>query len=480
MLFNSIEYLIFLPVVFLFYWLAFRGRRRQNLFIVVVSYIFYGWWDPRFLGLIFLASAVAYLCGLAIVRAGERRRLRRLWVGVDMVISFGILAVYKYYDFFATNLNELASLFGVELGAVTLQLVLPVGISFYTFQGVGYTIDVYRGTVRPCRNPVDFLAFISFFPQLVAGPIERASNLLPQFLRERTFSYAMGVDGMRQILWGLFKKMVVADNCAATVDWLFSHREESGGLSLLIGAVLFAFQIYCDFSGYSDIALGSAKLFGIRLMTNFRFPYFSRDIAEFWSRWHISLTTWFRDYLYIPLGGSRRGKWKTVRNTIIVFLVSGFWHDAGWTYITWGAFNAMLFVPLVVTGRSRRRRGTTVASGRAVPSLGEFAMMGVTFGLVVIGWVFYRAESMGASWEILRKIFTDPRLTPFPHEWTLAVWVTLLLAVEWTHRECDFGLQFKGIGLMASRMWRWVAYVGLFMAVLLCSGRQASFIYFQF
>ena len=335
MLFNSVEFLFFLPVVFLLYWLVFKKLRWQNLFIVAASYVFYGWWNWRFLGLIFLASATAYVCGLLIERFGEKRRRAAKWtVGLSLAVSLGILGTYKYFNFFASNLKAILESIGLHPDWVTLELVLPVGISFYTFQAVGYVIDVYRGRVAACRNVVDFFAFLSFFPQLVAGPIERAPNLLPQFLAPRRFDYRQAVDGMRQMLWGFFKKMAVADSCASSVDYIFSHYTEVGGINLLAGAVLFSFQMYGDFSGYSDIALGSAKLFGIRLMQNFNFPYFSRSIAEFWSRWHISLSTWFRDYVYIPLGGNRHGKSATIRNTIIVFMVSGFWHGADWTFIS--------------------------------------------------------------------------------------------------------------------------------------------------
>lgn len=480
MLFNSPEYMLFLPIVFLLYWLTTRSARSQNALLLLVSYIFYGWWDWRFLGLIFGASVMAYTCGRLIERYSSSTRACKAICAANILVSFGILGVYKYYNFFAANLAVLARSLGFEPGWVTLELVLPVGISFYTFQAVGYTIDVYRRNVAAERNIVTFLAFISFFPQLVAGPIERAAALLPQFRRRRTFDYDEAVDGLRRILWGLFKKMVVADNCAQTVDWAFANYQTTGGLNLVAGAVLFSIQMYCDFSGYSDIALGSARLLGIRLMTNFRFPYFSRSIAEFWSRWHISLTTWFRDYVYIPLGGNRHGLNATVRNTVAVFLISGFWHGADWTFIAWGAFNAMLFVPLLYTGTSRKYKRNTVAEGRLLPSAGEVTLMAVTFALVVAGRVLYRAESLPAAGAIFRKMFTDFRLTGMPHETMVAVYIAAMFAVEWTHRTCDYGFDIKGHGLMRYRPWRWFVYLVLTLAVLLCAGRQESFIYFQF
>lgn len=481
MLFNSVEFLFFLPVVFLLYWLVFKKLRWQNLFIVATSYVFYGWWNWRFLGLIFLASATAYVCGLLIERFGEKNRRAAKWtVGLNLAVSFGILGTYKYFNFFASNLKALLESLGMHPDWVTLELVLPVGISFYTFQAVGYVIDVYRGRVGACRNAIDFFAFLSFFPQLVAGPIERAPNLLPQFLAPRHFDYRQAVDGMRQMLWGFFKKMVVADSCASSVDYIFTHYTEVGGINLLAGAVLFSFQMYGDFSGYSDIALGSAKLFGIRLMQNFNFPYFSRSIAEFWSRWHISLSTWFRDYVYIPLGGNRHGKSATIRNTIIVFMVSGFWHGADWTFISWGAFNAMLFVPLLIAGTSRKYKRTTVAEGRSYPSLKESVLMLITFLLVVMGRVLYRAESIPAAGKIFHKMFTDPSITWSPLEMWSLVFIAMMMIIEWPHRKCVYGFQLKETGLMKYRAGRWAAYWGLAMLALFSAGKNEAFIYFQF
>lgn len=328
MLFTSIEFFVFLPLVFALYWVLNRHTRRQNLLVVAASYVFYGWWDWRFLLLIAFTSACSYFSGLLI--NGGRWRKAALWGNI--IINLAILGLFKYYDFFAV---EFAQLFGLSSDSVTLNLILPVGISFYTFQALSYSIDIYRGKMEPTRDVVAFFAYVSFFPQLVAGPIERATNLLPQFQRQRQFDYGLAVDGVRQMLWGFFKKVVVADNCAVYVDDIWNNISGESSLNLIMAAVLFSIQIYCDFSGYSDIAIGCAKLFGIRLMRNFKVPYFSRDIAEFWRRWHISLTTWFRDYVYIPLGGSRVSKAKVVRNTFIIFLVSGLWHGANWTFLSW-------------------------------------------------------------------------------------------------------------------------------------------------
>ena len=483
MLFNSIEFLLFLPVVFLLYWFAFKPLRLQNLFVIAASYIFYGWWNWRFLGLIILATTTSFIGGLLLEHFRGRRRAQRWVCGANVAVSLGILGTYKYYNFFASNLSAIFASMGIDLGWVTLDLVLPVGISFYTFQTLAYTIDVYRGKIEPTRDAAAFYAFVAFFPQLVAGPIERAANLLPQFLAPRRFDYGQAVDGMRQALWGLFKKMVVADNCGVFVDHVFSNYQTVGSLNLFMGAVLFSFQIYGDFSGYTDIAIGTARLFGIELRRNFAFPYFSRSIAEFWRRWHISLTAWFRDYVYIPLGGSRHGTAVTVRNTIIVFLVSGFWHGADWTFICWGAFNALLFVPLLLAGTSRRYKGTTVAEGRSLPSAKELALMSVTFLLVVLGRILYRAESIPAAATFFRRMATEISYTyPLP-EMRTGLYIALMLIVEWRHRHGQHGLAVASGGrggLGGPPALRRTLYIILTMLIILESGQQEAFIYFQF
>ena len=482
MLFNSIQFAIFLPIVFLLYWFVFdrliakskHQLRLQNAFVVVASYVFYGWWDWRFLILIAITSFCSWGSGLLIGRA-ETRKAAKAWAALNIVLNLGILALFKYYDFFVA---EFAQLFRVSSEGLLLKVILPVGISFYTFQALSYSIDVYRGKMEPTKDIVAFFAFISFFPQLVAGPIERATNLLPQFQRRREFDYDTAVDGMRQILWGLFKKMVVADNCAVYVDQVFSTYTEQSGSTLLLAAILFTFQIYGDFSGYSDIAIGTAKLFGIKLMRNFNVPYFSRDIAEFWRRWHISLTTWFRDYVYIPMGGSRVSKAKVVRNTFVIFLVSGFWHGANWTFIAWGAYHAILFLPLILAGKNRKYTNQ-VAEGRVLPTLKEAGQMLLTFFLAVIGWIIFRAESIGQAWQYLcgicnRSLFSMPVAKGCTG---LMLGLVLLIVVEWLQRDKQFGLDLSFV-----KKWyvRWPVYLMLLFIIFAFGGHTVNFIYFQF
>ena len=472
MLFNSIEFAIFLPVVFLLYWFVFRWSvRAQNLFVVAASYLFYGWWDWRFLFLIAFTSLCSWGSGLLIERYRQRPVAKAVHV-LNIVLNLAILGVFKYYDFFVTSFANLF-LHGRTDGLL-LNIILPVGISFYTFQALSYSIDVYRGKLEPTRDIVQFFAFVSFFPQLVAGPIERATNLLPQFAKPRMFDYAQAVDGMRQILWGLFKKIVVADNCAAYVDYVYGAYSTQSGITLAIAAVLFAFQIYGDFSGYSDIAIGTSKLFGIKLMRNFDNPYFSRDIAEFWRRWHISLTTWFRDYVYIPLGGSRVSKAKVVRNTFVIFLLSGFWHGANWTFLAWGAYHAVLFLPLILLGRNRKFTGV-VAEGRLLPSWSDFGRMLLTFILVTVGLVLFRADSISQAWHYLALL---PQGGAAYTEGLAActVYVLLMLVMEWIHRAGNHGLDLH----IRSTALRILLYYSLIVIMFFAYTNSEAFIYFQF
>ena len=407
MLFNSIDFAIFLPIVFALYWfVANKNLKLQNFLIVAASYFFYGWWDWRFLSLILFSTIIDYTIGQKLrVEENETKRKVLLWSSI--LLNLGFLGFFKYYNFFLDNFITAFSFFGTEINANSLNIILPVGISFYTFQTLSYTIDVYKRKLEPTNDIIAFSAFVSFFPQLVAGPIERATNLLPQFYKKREFNYAKAVDGLRQILWGLFKKIVIADNCALYANEIFNNSSDYTGSTLFMGAIFFTFQIYCDFSGYSDIAIGTSRLFGFNLKQNFAFPYFSRDIAEFWRRWHISLSTWFRDYLYIPLGGSRGGKWNKIRNVFIIFIISGFWHGANWTFIIWGALNALFFLPLLLTKKNRNNL-EVVAQGSVLPSLKELFSILLTFSLTVFAWVFFRAENLSHAIQYILDVFSQP------------------------------------------------------------------------
>lgn len=480
MLFNSFEFLFFLPIVFLFYWFVFKRLKWQNLFLVIASYVFYGWWDWRFLILIALTTFFSYISGRLIVQYEGRRKIQKAVSGTNIILNLSILGVFKYYNFFAENFAVLFRNIGWQVDWVTLDILLPVGISFYTFQALSYSIDVYQKKLPVCKDIISFFAYISFFPQLVAGPIERATNLLPQFYKSRTFDYAQAVDGCRQMLWGFFKKIVVADNCAEAANVIWGDYSNQSGFTLLLGGLFFTFQIYGDFSGYSDIAIGTARLFGINLMRNFNFPYFSRDIAEFWRRWHISLTTWFRDYIYIPLGGSRCVRWKVMRNTLIIFLVSGFWHGANWTFITWGAYHALLFFPLMLCGKNRKYTNS-VAAGWFLPSVKEFGQMLFTFLLALIGWIIFRAENIGQAWDYLGRMCSSS-LLDISIRWgkSALLYIVLLVIVEWFQRDKQHALQITGKGILLYTPVRWIIYFTIILFILLFAGGQTDFIYFQF
>jgi Predicted membrane protein involved in D-alanine export len=466
---------VFLPIVFLLYWFAFKKLRAQNLFVVVASYLFYGWWDWRFLILIAFTTLCSYASGILLERQEGYRHIQRLISIANIVLNLTILGIFKYFNFFSENLQHLFQWFGFELDWVTLDILLPVGISFYTFQALSYTIDIYRHKMKPTHDIIAFFAFISFFPQLVAGPIERATNLLPQFERQRTFDYTAAVDGMRQILWGLFKKIVVADTCAVAVNQIFANYQTLDSLNLVWGAFLFTFQIYGDFSGYSDIAIGTAKLFGINLLQNFNFPYFSRDIAEFWRRWHISLTTWFRDYIYIPLGGSRCSKWKSFRNTMIIFLVSGLWHGANWTFICWGIFHALLFLPLLLMGKNRKYKNI-VAEHTHLPSLKELGQIICTFILVMIGWVIFRAENMKEACQYIIYMFTKWQPSSLEYGIKCLQYIVILIIIEWVNRRKMHGLEIN----IKYPIIRWGVYCAILYYIFYYSNEIQTFIYFQF
>jgi len=477
MLFNSIDFAIFLPIVFILYWFATNTNLKlQNLLIVAASYLFYGWWDWRFLSLIMFSTIVDYSVGQKL-KTEENQAKRKALLWTSIAVNLGFLGFFKYYNFFLDNFITAFSFFGTEINANSLNIILPVGISFYTFQTLSYTIDVYKRKLEPTNDLIAFSAFVSFFPQLVAGPIARATHLLPQFYKKRTFDYALAVDGLRQILWGLFKKIVIADNCAVYANLIFNNSADYSGSTLAIGALFFAFQIYGDFSGYSDIAIGTSRLFGFDLKQNFSFPYFSRDISEFWRRWHISLSTWFRDYLYIPLGGSRGGTWMKVRNTFIIFIVSGFWHGANWTFIVWGALNAIYFLPLLLT-KNNRNNLDIVAQGRSLPSIKELSFMLLTFTLTSFSWIFFRSENMEHALNYISEIFSASLFT-LPQELPLFIIALtfLFIAIEWIGRDEQHPLAKL---VYMKKYQRYSAYILLAFLIFLYHSNEQEFIYFQF
>ena len=478
MLFNSLNFAFFLPIVFLLYWFATKGDyKRQNILLLISSYFFYACWDWRFLFLLVFSTLLDYYTGLKMANALTISK-KNFWFWLSVLVNLGFLGVFKYYNFFAASFAEAVSKVGLHVSPWTLKVILPVGISFYTFHGLSYVIDIYKDKIKPEKNFIDYSVFVSFFPLLVAGPIERATHLLPQIQRRRVFNYEKAVDGLKQILWGLFKKVVIADQCAVFANQIFNDSQSYGGSTLVLGALFFTFQIYCDFSGYSDIALGTARLFGIDLLRNFAFPYFSRDIAEFWRRWHISLSTWFRDYLYIPLGGSKGGTWMKVRNTFIIFLVSGFWHGANWTFIIWGFLNALYIMPSIFFNTNRNNLDI-VAQGKTFPSLKETFSILITFTLTVIAWIFFRSTSVSEAVFFIGNIFSSSLFdTPTILPKTISILLLCFISIEWLGREQQYAI---AITLnKRPRTIRWVFYYILVLLILNFAGSEQEFIYFQF
>ncbi len=478
MLFNSIEFAFFLPIVFILYWfITKKSLQLQNLLLLSASYFFYGWWDWRFLSLIIVSSFIDYTIGLSLSKT-KKTINRKILLWSSILTNLGFLGFFKYFNFFADSFESAFTLLGSPISTDRLSILLPVGISFYTFQTLSYSIDVYKRKLTPTKDLLSFFAFVSFFPQLVAGPIERAQNLLPQFTSRRVFNQKKAIDGMRQILWGLFKKVVIADNCAESVDLIFNNTGDYSGSTLAVGIVLFTFQIYCDFSGYSDIAIGTARLFGFNLMKNFAFPYFSRDVAEFWRRWHISLSTWFRDYLYIPLGGSTGSNQKKIRNIFIIFIVSGFWHGANWTFIAWGALNALYFLPLLLLKRNRKNI-KIVAQGKFFPSIRELINILLTFSLITIAWVFFRANNIQHAFDYLSQLFSLSLFSiPSVRPTALTILIIIFIFVEWLGRESEFAIE--KINLKFNRLFRWTFYHCIIICIILYAVKQQQFIYFQF
>ncbi|MBT6815956.1 MAG: MBOAT family protein [Flavobacteriales bacterium] len=472
MLFNTLEYFLFLPITFLLYW-SIKNTTTQNILVLASSYVFYGWWDWRFLFLIFISTVVDYFVAIKIEKTDYKER-KRVYLLLSIIFNLTILIFFKYYNFFIESWVELLSSIGYHVKDVwTLKIILPVGISFYTFQTMSYSLDVYRNDIKATRDFISFASFVSFFPQLVAGPIERASNLLPQMLKERKFDYKQTVDGLRLILWGLFKKVVIADSLSLLVNPIFDNYEILNGGELFLGLIYFSFQIYCDFSGYSDIAIGTAKMFGVELRSNFIFPYFSRDISEFWRRWHVSLSSWFRDYIYIPLGGSKNGKWVSIRNIFIIFIISGFWHGANFTFIAWGSIHSVLYLALVLSNKNRRYLTSIVSKNRAVPTFIELYQISITFFMVTISWVFFRSGSILDSFLYLKKMLLN---FDIPISYRSGIFYVILIIIsDWLNRKDER----KPLNISSTNI-RWIIYVLMFILIISHGGQKNEFIYFQF
>jgi alginate O-acetyltransferase complex protein AlgI len=482
MLFNSFSFLIFLQIVFFLYWFATKkNSKNQNILLLISSYYFYACWDWRFLFLLIFSTVLDYYTGIKMSDSTNQSDKKK-WFWLSVIINLGFLGVFKYYNFFASSFADAMQNVGVHVSPWTLKVILPVGISFYTFHGLSYVIDIYKNRIKAEKNFIDYSVFVSFFPLLVAGPIERATHLLPQIQKERVFDYSKAVDGLRQILWGLFKKVVIADNCARFANLIFDNYPQYSGSTLVLGALFFTFQIYGDFSGYSDIALGTARLFGVELLRNFSFPYFSRDIAEFWRRWHISLSTWFRDYLYIPLGGSKGGTWMKVRNTFIIFLVSGFWHGANWTFIIWGLLNALFIMPSILFNTNRNNLDT-IAQGKYFPTFRELTAILTTFGLTVFAWIFFRSENVTHAFRFIKKIaskslFKIPHFKDMSNAIPVLLLVVIFIIIEWLGREQKFAIEI--INPKIKKPIRYAFYYLLIVIIFLFGGQEQQFIYFQF
>lgn len=481
MIFNSLEFYLFFPFVFFVYWVVFfRSLMLQNLFIVLCSYFFYAWWSWKFLGLLLLVTILDFFYGFFV--ASKNRRKAKLFLWLSLINNLGILCIFKYFNFFSEQLGIAFRGVGFNINPLVLDIAIPVGISFYTFHGISYVIDIYSGKQKPIHSFIDYSFFVSFFPLLVAGPIERATHLLPQIQKKREFNYAQSVEGGRLILWGLFKKIVIADSLAPFVNLVFDNSAEINSVFLILGAIAFSFQIYGDFSGYSDIAIGTAKLLGIELLSNFKFPYFSRDIAEFWRRWHISLTSWFRDYVYIPMGGSQRGLKKTITNTLIVFLISGFWHGASWNFIVWGVLHAFAFMPLLISKRNRKNVDNVVAFDRRLPSFKDLFHMMLTFCFVTFAWIFFRSDSFKGAILFVKRIFTNWFVNQhdgflYSNSGKVLMLIFFFIIIEWYIRLND-----RVIKVVNNIYVRRIIYSTAILVVVLLTFMQKgkSFIYFQF
>lgn len=476
MLFNRIEFAFFFPLIFLLYWCVFnKNLKQQNLFLLVASFFFFACFDWRFLFLLLFSISLDFSIAHKIQNSKHNKKR---WLWLSIIVNLCFLGVFKYYNFFIDNFSEILSFFGMNHNVWSLKFILPIGISFYTFHGLSYVIDVYKDRIKPVKSIVDYSLFVSFFPLLVAGPIERATHLLPQIQRKRSFDYSKSIDGLRQILWGLVKKIIIADGCAFYVNQIFDNPNEYSGSSLVVGAVLFSFQIYGDFSGYSDIALGTARMLGIELLQNFSFPYFSRDIAEFWRRWHISLSSWFRDYVYIPLGGSRGTKWQKTRNVFVIFILSGFWHGANWTFLFWGFLHALFFIPLLLSNKNRNNLSIATPNSLKISIL-TFFKITITFSLVTFAWIFFRSSSLLFAFSYINNILSSSLFT-FPEIFPKTVfgYIFLFLIIEWFGRNNLFAIEKFGMNWKKS--YRIAFYYVLTLIILYFYGKEYQFLYFQF
>ncbi len=476
MLFNSIQFAIFLPILFILYWLC-KSVTYKNITLLSASYFFYACWDWRFLFLLLFSTVLDFYSGNKISNTANNRK-KKFWLTASIMINLCILSFFKYYNFFVQSFQEVIATLGLHINPWTLEIILPVGISFYTFHGISYVIDIYKKSIQPEKKFINYALFVSFFPLLVAGPIERAKHLLPQIHKNRCFDYEKATDGLRQILWGLFKKIVIADQCSVYSDMIFNEPEKYSASTLLLGAVFFTFQIYADFSGYSDIAIGTARLFNIDLMRNFNFPYFSKSISEFWTRWHISLSTWFRDYIYIPLGGNKINTLTTIRNIFILFLLSGLWHGANWTFIIWGLLHAIYILPSIVFN-TYTAQTTVIAKSKNLPSIKECIQMSITFGLVVFAWIFFRAENMTHAFTFIAGMYAPSILSiPSILPKMLFLFIIMFVFIEWIGKEKEYALA-KGNSKIP-RFIRWIFYYIIIFLILHFAGPKQQFIYFQF
>ena len=477
MFFNSLHFALFLPIVFLLFWLGFsKTKTVQNAFLLLVSYVFYSFWDWHFLFLLLFSTFLVYYTGIKI-QDSSTTKSKSFWFWASIIINVGFLGIFKYYDFFAVSFSNVLLNFGFKVSPLTLKWILPVGISFYTFHGLSYSIDVYKSRIKAENNFIDYALFVSYFPLLVAGPIERATHLLPQVKTKRIFNFQQAKEGIFMIVWGLVKKVVIADTCATYANAIFDHYESMNSLSLALGAVFFAFQIYGDFSGYSDMAIGISKLFGIELLRNFNYPYFSRDIAEFWRRWHISLSSWFRDYVYIPLGGSKGSKLKQVRNVFVIFLLSGFWHGANWTYIAWGFLNALYFLPLLLQNKNRSNIETITLKLNFDSFKTVFQIL-FTFILTCFAWIFFRANSITAAFDYIKLLFTNGAfewqyLANRRYNYEIIMLIILFIVVEWNTRTKQEPISGK------QSMLKLIICIASLLALGTYSDYK-EFIYFQF